>query len=231
MKVKGFEKTSLIDFRSNITSVVFVGGCSMRCGFCYNPDLVMSPDELPDISDEEIFGYLESQQGFIDGVCITGGEPCMQAGFEEFCARVKDCGLLVKVNTNGLHPDVLTRLLDRKLVDYIAMDVKAPAAKYSEIAGVEVDAEIVRESIGIIMKIGVDYAFHTTPVPGLVGMEEIREIARDLIPGARLLALNSFRSDRSLMDKTLENRDVFTNEELQEIKSAAEEYIKEVEVL
>jgi pyruvate formate lyase activating enzyme len=229
MKIKGFQKTSLIDFKPYIASVIFVGGCSFRCGYCYNPDLVLNPNDIPDISEKEIFDYIESKKTFIDGVCITGGEPCIYPELIDFCKKLKDCGFLVKINTNGSRPEILKELIEKNVVDKISMDIKSSFDNYDEVAGVEVDKDKIKESIRLIMNSGIDYSFNTTAIPGLVDKKEIFKIAK-MIKGAKKYNINDFQSDKELVGKDLEKSKTFSKEELEKLKKIAEEYLNKVEL-
>ena len=229
MKIKGFHKTSLIDFKPYIASVVFVGGCSFRCSYCYNSDLVLNPNSLPDIPEEEIFNHIESKKTFIDGVCITGGEPCIYPELIDFCKKLKDGGFLVKINTNGSRPDIIKKLIDEKLVDKISMDIKSSFDNYNDVAGVEVDKFTILKSIEYIMNSHIDYSFNTTPIPGLVDKKEIFKIAR-IIKGAKKYNLNDFLSDKKLVGKELENIKTFDKQELEELRKIAEKDIEKVEL-
>ena len=229
MKIKGFQKTSLIDFKPYITSVVFVGGCSFRCKYCYNPDLVLNPDTLPDIPEREIFDYIEAKKTFIDAVCITGGEPCIYEDLIDFCRKLKEKGFLVKLNTNGSRPEILKKLIDDRLIDKVSMDIKSCLDNYNEVAGVEVDKFTILKSIELIMNSGVDYSFNTTAIPGIVDKKEIFKITK-IIKNAKKYNINSFISNKKLIGKELENSRTFSKQELEELKKIAEEHIEKVEL-
>ena len=227
MKFKGFQKVSLIDFKPYIAAVVFTGGCSFRCRYCYNPDLVLNPNSLPDISEQEVLDYVESKKTFIDGVVLLGGEPCIYPELVDFCRKLKQKGFLVKLYTNGSKPDVLKQLIDNNLVDEISMDIKAPFDKYDVVAGVEVDKEKIKESIDLIMNSKINYSFNTTAIPGLVGKKEIFKIAK-MIEGAKKYTIQEFQSNKKLVGKELENMKTFDKKELEELKTIAEEHLEKV---
>jgi pyruvate formate lyase activating enzyme len=229
MKIKGFQKTSLIDYKPYLASVVFVGGCSFKCRYCYNPDLVLNPNAIPDFSEKEIFDYIESKKKFIDGVCITGGEPCIYPDLAGFCKRLKDKGFLVKLNTNGSRPEILKELIEQKLIDKVSMDIKSSFDNYDDVAGVPVDKEKITESINLIMNSGIDYSFNTTVIPGIVDRKEIFKIAK-MIKGAKKYNLNNFKSNVKLVGKELENTKSFNKSELEELKKIAEEYVPNTEL-
>ncbi|MEK6816279.1 MAG: anaerobic ribonucleoside-triphosphate reductase activating protein, partial [Nanoarchaeota archaeon] len=148
MRIAGFVKTSMVDYPGNIVSTVFLSGCNFRCPYCHNPNLVSSGPS--NFSEEEVFGHLKMRIGLIDGVCVSGGEPTINPELVEFLKKIKSLGLLVKLDTNGSNPDMLRKILDEKLVDYIAMDVKAAFDKYSEACGVSIDMGRISKSIAMI---------------------------------------------------------------------------------
>ena len=127
MNIKGLYKTSLVDYPGKVSSVIFTGGCNLRCGYCHNPDLACNSDELEKIEDEEVFSFLEKRKGLIDGITVSGGEPTLDKGLLEFLRRIKSMGLLVKLDTNGFSPSVVEQCLMEKLTDYIAVDLKTSA--------------------------------------------------------------------------------------------------------
>jgi pyruvate formate lyase activating enzyme len=161
MILGGFQRNSLIDYPGKIASVVFTQGCNLKCFYCHNKSLWGEKGENQ-IDVEEVFEHLEKRKGVLDGVVITGGEPTLQKDLVSFVKRIKDLGLLVKLDTNGTDPVKLKYLLDQKLVDYIAMDIKASSEKYDKISGVKVSLENIKKSIEIIKTSGVDYEFRTT---------------------------------------------------------------------
>ena len=158
MIIKGFRRTSLVDFPSNIVSTVFVAGCNFRCPFCHNPELVFDDPSLKRISEREVLNMLEKQRRYIDGVCVSGGEPTIYQDLPDFLVKIKAIGFKIKLDTNGSNPVMLKRLLDEGLVDYVSMDIKSSFDSYSICAGAEVDAKIILESIAVIMGGKVDYA-------------------------------------------------------------------------
>ena len=135
MKFKGFNKTSLIEYPNMIVSIAFTGGCNFRCDFCHNKDLILNPDKIPDIDEEEILNHMENKKKIIDGIAITGGEPTLQKELPGFIKRVKQRGFLVELETNGTNPVMVEQLIQDNLVDYFAMDIKAPLDedKYFEV--------------------------------------------------------------------------------------------------
>ena len=219
MKIGGFQKTSLLDYPENVSAIVWTVGCNFSCPFCYNKDLVNGNVNL--ISEEEILNFLKKRQGLLDGLVISGGEPLMQKDIVEFTTRVKKLGYLIKIDTNGTFPEKLQELIDKKLVDYVAMDIKAPFKKYDKLAGKKVDINKIKKSIAIIKNSGLDYEFKTTFVPDLLTKDDIVEIGKE-IKGSKKFYLQQFKNDVPLIldDLTAKNpyNIDFLEETLNEIK-------------
>jgi len=228
MQIRGWVKTSLIDYPGKIATVLFTGGCNFRCPYCQNSGLVLHPENLPEIDPAEIFQLLARRRGLIDGVVITGGEPTLQRGLEDLLRKVKELDLATKLDTNGYRPQVLRALLERGLLDYVAMDVKASPAKYSLAAGVPVDMQRIEESVRLILYSGIDYEFRTTVVPGIVALEDIEEIVK-LIAGARKYVLQQFRPQGTL-EPHFREATPYPAQTLLEMAQAAERWIGQAEV-
>ena len=192
MEIAHLVPTSLLDYPDRVAAVLFAVRCNFRCPFCHNPELVLPERvrELRLLEEEEVLRTLAERKGFLDGLVLTGGEPTLQPDLREFVAEVKRLGLLVKLDTNGSRPDVLEDLLAAGLVDYVAMDVKAPLARYSELAGVPVDRSAIGRSIRLVRERAPDYEFRTTVAPAL-GFEDITTIAREM-SGSRRYVLQRF---------------------------------------
>ena len=197
LPIKGLQKLSLIDYPGKLCATVFVGECNFRCVFCYNIDLVLRPEELATISEEEALVFLSDRKNFLDGICVSGGEPTIHMELPLFLSKVKALGYLVKVDTNGSRPDMLKRLIEDRLVDYIAMDVKAPLKDYERIVRTPVETGALRKSVHIIRNSNIDYELRTTVVPGLVGEKELIEIAREHKSSKRFV-IQQFRPGRTL---------------------------------
>ena len=178
MKIKGLQKTTLLDFPEKLACTVFTGGCNFRCPFCHNASLVLRAGEAQEISEADFFNYLNKRKGMLDGVCITGGEPTLCPDLEDFIKKIKELGLLVKLDTNGTFPEKIESLLDKGLVDYIAMDIKNSKSKYALTAGISEFPDAVEKSINIIINKAPDYEFRTTVVRELHTPQDIVEIAK-----------------------------------------------------
>ena len=153
----------MIDFPGKVSAILFTRGCNLRCAYCHNPELLEYNASQPDaLTEEELDEFLEKRKGRLDGIVITGGEPTLQADLADFCAKLKKMGYLVKLDTNGTNPQVVEDLLKQKLVDFIAMDIKAPFEKYAAITGVEANSTVLQQSIDLIRQSGLAYQFRTT---------------------------------------------------------------------
>ncbi|MFA6145722.1 MAG: anaerobic ribonucleoside-triphosphate reductase activating protein [Patescibacteria group bacterium] len=205
MIFKGWQKESFIEWPGKITTIVFVGGCNFCCPFCYNRTLVLHPQELPDIDEKEILRYLKENKKMIEGVVITGGEPLVLSIIKNdlinFIKTVKKLGLEVGIETNGTNPTSLEYLIQNKLIDYVAMDIKAPLEpeKYKQLSQKLVNLEDIKKSIKMIIASKLDYEFRTTVVPGLLNQDDILKIAQQ-INGAKKYALNQFEP-KDVIDK------------------------------
>ncbi|MBT3318261.1 MAG: anaerobic ribonucleoside-triphosphate reductase activating protein [Clostridia bacterium] len=186
MRIAGFLKNSFVDYPGNIASVVFVPGCNMDCWYCHNRHLWQTEDQ---VKMSEIDTFLDKRVGFIDGVVITGGEPTLHSDLPEFIQHVKSKGYKVKLDTNGLRPDVIEQVSGD--IDYIAMDIKAPPGGISSVVSFDIDENLIWQSAQLIMNSGVDYEFRTTMMP-LLKVADIESIAKR-ISGAKRYALQQYR--------------------------------------
>lgn len=217
MIIGGLQKTSLLDFPEKIAAIVFTMGCNFRCGYCHNPELINGEAKI-----EEVFEFLKTRQGKLDGVVITGGEPCLQKDLPEFIKQVKELGFAVKLDTNGSFPEMLEKvLLD---LDYVAMDIKAPLEKYSQIVNVDVDTSKILKSIEVLKNGGVDYEFRTTVVKSQLSFEDFEKIGQ-LIQGAPRYYLQRFEASK-ILDKSLENEKTYSTEEFERIIDILKSYVK-----
>jgi len=217
--------TTLIDYPGRVAALAFTAGCNFRCPFCHNPELVL-PEKVRTqslIPEEEVITWLKARDGFLDGLVITGGEPAIQPGLARFADRVKRLGFLVKLDTNGTRPEVLEELLTRRLLDYVAMDLKGPAARYDELTGVHVDMDAIKRSIRLIIKQAPDYEFRTTVAPTITRPDIVA--AARLITGAKRYYLQRFvvPPDKDLVEPTWRGKTALSEQELH----AAWEVIKQ----
>lgn len=196
MKIVGIEKSSFIDYPSNICSIIFTGGCNFRCPYCHNSSAVNNIESM--IREEEVINFLKKRKRFVEAVCISGGEPTLQKNLYDFICRIKEEDFLVKLDTNGTNPSLLKKLIHEKLVNYVAMDIKAPLNKYSMIAQTNVHIDDIKESINILLENKVDYEFRTTVCRELLTMDDIITIAHE-IKGCTTYALQNFRDGETVL--------------------------------
>ena len=227
MRIGGFQKMTLIDYPGKLATTVFTVGCSFRCGFCHNPELVL-PEKFPPLNnmEEEFFQHLLKRKGKLEGVCITGGEPTIQPGIIEFIEKIKRFGFLVKLDSNGSSPAVLKKILAKNLVDFVAMDIKSSQSGYTRAIGLKFDIEKIKESVKIIMESGIDYEFRTTVVPGIHSEKDFEEIGK-WIKGAKAYYLQEYR-ERHILDLDLKKETAGKRLDLQKIKQTLGFFIKKV---
>lgn len=214
MNIGGLQKTSLLDYPNAISAIVWTVGCNFKCPFCYNKDVVEGNVEL--ISEEDVLAFLKKRKGLLEGLVISGGEPLLQEDIIDFTKKVKDLGYLIKIDTNGMLPKKLKELIDKKLVDYVAMDIKAPKKKYNKLSGVKTDISEIEKSIDIIKKDASDYEFRTTICPNLLIREDIIDIAKWL-EGSKRFYLQQFKGDTPMLSSELDGVYPYPKETLLEI--------------
>jgi pyruvate formate lyase activating enzyme len=217
MHIGGFQKFSLIDYPQKVAAVIFTQGCDFRCPFCHNADLVLPEKFTPLLSEKDILEFLKKRKGQLTGVVITGGEPTIQGDLSDFLRKVKELGYSIKLDTNGNHPEVLKDLIDQQLVDYIAMDIKTSFGRYQEATGVDVDIKNIQRSIDAILGSGLDYHFRTTVVHKFISNNDLQEINKSLSQAKRYL-LQEFVTDQLILDKTLKDERVYSQEELKALQ-------------
>jgi pyruvate formate lyase activating enzyme len=233
MRIGGFQKVSLIDYPGKVATVVFTAGCNFRCPYCHNSDLVLHPDSLPTVPEEEIFAYLAKRKKLLDGVCITGGEPTLQKDLPEFAKGVKDLGLLVKLDTNGSQPSILQSMVKNDLVDYVALDIKAPLdERYERVSRCQsVNVSKIKESINFLVRLGIDFELRTTVVPILHSEKDLLDLAEQLseiAPRAKWV-LQNFRS-KNCLDPEFEKIKPYDNISLEDIIKKLKVYMPKVEL-
>lgn len=190
----GLQKTTLVDFPGHVAATLFTHGCPLRCPYCHNPELVSGP--MPDhfVSREEISRFLAARARLLDGVCITGGEPLVHQDLAELLEEIRSHGLAVKLDTSGMYPDHLERLISADLLDFVAIDFKTAHHHYARVGG---DGAKVLRAIATVRQSGVDYELRTTAAPGVVTEEDIASISKELVPGERYV-LTQFRPGSTL---------------------------------
>ena len=196
MNFQGHIKSSFIDYPDKISTVVFLGGCNFRCSYCHNSSLVNNQGD--DISEEDILKFLEKRKKMIDGVCISGGEPTLYPDIYDFIIKVKKLGYLVKLDTNGTNPVLLKKLIDNNLLDYVAMDIKAPLNKYEEVTVKKVNIKDIVTSINIIKNSSIDYEFRSTVCSELLSKKDIIDIGKSL-EGSKKYVVQNFRDGDEIL--------------------------------
>lgn len=229
MRLGGYQKLTLIDFPGHLAATVFTVGCNFRCPFCHNPELVYgSQFTVHRDLEKEFFDFLKKRRGKIEGVCITGGEPTLQPDLIEFIQKIKKLGFLVKLDTNGARPDVLKKIIDQKLIDYIAMDIKNQPEKYDATTGTKGDIGRIKLSVDLIMRSKIPYEFRTTVVPGIHTEKDFLEIAK-WIGGAQNYYLQEYRED-VVLDKNINKITKNKKIDLEKIKSLIEKDFRKVKI-
>jgi len=224
MIVGGLQKFSLIDYPGKTSAILFALGCNFRCKYCHNPELVIPEKYADEIPLSQIYDFLESRRGKLDAVSITGGEPTLHADLPEIIEKIKTMGFLIKLDSNGTSPEVLKNLLDKKLVDYMAMDIKAPLEDYSKIVGHEVSIDKLKKSIALIMNSGISYEFRTTIVKSLTSKDDLRKIAKT-IKGAENYYLQKFIPTKAC-DQSIMGEVSYSDEEFQKLSQELKTFVK-----
>ena len=224
MKISGIQKLTLLDFPGQVACTVFTPGCNLRCPFCHNASLVFSCTD--EIGEESVLAFLQKRVGILDGVCITGGEPLLQKDIADFLRKVRSLGYLVKLDTNGTFPDRLQPLLDEKLVDYVAMDIKAAPDNYDNATGVVTDLEKVRRSVELLKGRGIDHEFRTTTVKGIHTAADFEAISQWL-SGEEKFFIQQYKIADDMIGEPFES---FTKEELEAFAAIVRKTVKNVSV-
>lgn len=238
MIIGGLEKMTLIDYPGQLAAIIFTKGCNFRCHFCYNPLLVWSEKETDEkkyekdyslIPEDDLFLFLESRKGKIDGIVISGGEPTLHNDLPEFIKKIRALGFKIKLDTNGTNPLMLKKLLAEKLLDYIAMDLKASEDKYEQVTGVKINFSNLQKSVKMIISSNLPHEFRTTVVPGLLALEDFEKMGV-IIKGADAWYLQKFKSDVALVDRDLEKAPAFSDKEMAAMAEVGTRFVKICEV-
>lgn len=230
MLISGIQQFTLLDYPGKTACVVFTPGCNFRCGYCHNPEFVL-PEQIKNIQKDFIhedvfFNFLKKRQKLLDGVVITGGEPTLQGDLIPFIQKIRDLGFLIKLDTNGNKPEIIKRVFDEKLVDYIAMDIKISYVKYQSLVGKLANPDRIRESISLIMNSGIVYEFRSTIIKETHPKNVLKEMAK-MVKGATLFSLQSFRPAHTL-NPLYQSFHAFTEQEMEHTKHIFEQYVSHV---
>jgi pyruvate formate lyase activating enzyme len=224
MKLAGLQKTTLLDYPGKVAATVFTYGCNFRCPFCHNASLVKG-NGTDVLTDADFFAFLDKRHGILDGVCVTGGEPLLHRDIADFIKAIKDKGFLVKLDTNGSNPRLLSELIAAHLIDYVAMDIKNSPDNYGKTAGVmNFDIQPINDSIELLMNSAIDYEFRTTVVKELHTAADILSIAQ-WIKGARLYALQQFIDGDDILCGTFTS---YTKAEMETFQLLVKPYVDNV---
>ena len=218
MRIGGLQSFSVIDYPGKVAAILFTQGCHFRCPYCYNPELVIPKEFREIIPQRDVLEFLERRKKYLQGVVVTGGEPTIQNGLIPFLKKIKQLGYLIKLDTNGSQPDVLKQLIERKLVNFIAMDIKAPLKKYELTVKVKVNVKKIQESIDLILQAGLPYEFRTTVVKPLCSTEDLYEIICS-IPQVKCYSIQKFIPSEKILDKTLLTQDHYCDEEISRFRA------------
>jgi pyruvate formate lyase activating enzyme len=231
MKIKFVQRTTLVDFPGEIACTIFSFGCPFRCGFCYNPELVLR-EESEDLDEDKILNFLESRKNQLTGVCFTGGEPLVNLDLN-FLRRIKSFGLKIKIDTNGNFPEKLKELIDLDLVDYVAMDIKNSKEKYLSTINADIDLKKIEESMKIISFLK-NYEFRTTIIEGFHSSEDLEKMFSWIISVVgkkiKLYSLQGFKNFGKFVDESYSEKSHTTLAFLEEAKKIAEKYCEQVVV-
>ena len=223
----GLQKLTLLDYPGKMACTVFTGGCNFRCPFCHNRSLVFLNENDGEILTDDILDYLKTRKKILDGVCISGGEPLLHKGIKDFIRKVKNLGMLVKLDTNGSDPETLKELIDEGLVDYVAMDIKQYPEKYLKVIGLEnFDLKVIETSKDLLLQNKVDYEFRTTVVKGFHEVEDFKKIG-EWIKGARHYYLQNFEDHGTCIQSGLSEVGLSV---LEQMKETVRPYVQEVEI-
>lgn len=227
MNISGIQKLTLLDFPGKLACTVFTSGCNFRCPFCHNASLVL-PGMSDHIDEQEVFSFLKKREGILEGVCITGGEPCLQPDLETFIRKVRDIGFSVKLDTNGSFPEKLSSLLEKGLLDYVAMDIKTSKERYSEVCGVQNERlfENVQKSVEILKSSSVPHEFRTTTARELQTKEDFEKIGRWL-SGEKRYFIQQYEASGELVGDEMTP---YEKEELTEFVKVMKNFVENVEI-
>ena len=229
MKVTGIQKLTLLDYPGVVACTVFTAGCNFRCPFCHNAMLVL-PEQIDDecLTDDEVFGFLKTRRGVLDGVAVTGGEPLLHADMPEFLARVKELGYKIKLDTNGSNPELLSEIVKNKLVDRVAMDIKNAPEEYARTIGLKsFDIAPVERSKEMLLRGDIDYEFRTTVVKGIHTKESLIGAAK-WIEGAKEYYLQQFKDSGNLI--LPDGLSAYDEKQMHTLADAVRDYVPTVEV-
>ena len=224
MIIGGLQKTSLQDYTGKVSAIIFTSGCNFVCGFCHNPELVTCINKEKAIEEEKIFRFLQKRKKVLEAVVITGGEPTMHKDLPRFIKQIREIGYLIKIDTNGSNPYMLEKLIKSNLVDYVAMDIKAPEISYQKVTNASIDFSKIMRSIRIIMKSAKDYEFRSTILPILHIKEDLIAMAK-MIHGSKRYYLQKFEPAKKMNDIAFANYKSYSDKEMKDLATLCRQYV------
>lgn len=220
IRLAGLQKLTLIDYPNKMACIVFTVGCNFKCPFCHNASLVNGTEDY--IDEESVLDFLKKRKGILEGVVITGGEPLLNGDIADFLEKIKQIGYPVKLDTNGTNPKLLKELVNKKLVDYVAMDIKNSFENYISATGnVKLNLEAINQSIDFLLEGAVDYEFRTTVVKGIHTTQDIVSIAKRIKDANKYFLQQYKPSDENLSPDGLSE---FSKEEMNALLLEASKY-------
>lgn len=226
MRIGGFQKFSMSDFPARLSAILFTTGCNFRCPYCHNPELVLPEKFKADINIDEIFGFLNRRVGKLDGVVITGGEPTLHDDLPDLIYSIKELGYDIKLDTNGTNPEMLYELFQEGLLDYVAMDYKAPMDKYHSVTGISEDyynyLNKIQESLILLITSNIDYEIRTTVAESLLDKDDIKQIGEE-IGNVNKHYLQKFDSTGKILDPHFKNISQNSREHHEELQNLVQE--------
>ncbi len=234
MIISGLQKVTLLDYPGHIACTIFFGNCNLRCPFCHNMELVLHPEHFPTFSVDQILDFLKERKGKLNGVAITGGEPLLNKDIEDLLIPIKELGYPIKLDTNGFFPEMIEKLIDDKLVDRFAMDIKAGWKNYLKVAGIDGRSKFsesdwqgkIKKSISLLINRANDYEFRTTCVKGLHSDEDFNDI-KDMIRGAKNYFLQNYKAAPDMKDLPFKP---FSREELECFKDIVKDSVQNIDI-
>ncbi len=228
MVIGGLQKLTLIDYPKYIACTVFIRGCNFRCPWCYSPELVLPQffNSREPVEEEQFFRFLDLRKGKLDAVVICGGEPTISDGLFSFVEKIKSKGFLIKLDSNGSRPEIITDLIEKKLIDYVAVDIKhrLDSDSYYRGAGISVDTEDVKKTISLLLMSSIDYEFRTTVVPTMHTVDDVESIATS-IRGAKKYFLQNFYPQMTV-DSGFEKKGSFSKQEMEQFYQVAKKHVQ-----
>lgn len=224
MLIGGFQKLSVIDYPKNLAALIFTQGCPFLCHYCHNPSLVLKKDFSPILKEEDILDFLKKRKNKLDAVVITGGEPTIQKDLINFLKKIKTLDYKIKLDTNGIYPKILEEIISKNLINYIAMDIKAPLDKYFLITQKKLDKTLILESINLIINSNIDYEFRSTLVKNIHEIEDIEKMS-SLIKNSNLYYLQKFIPKKTL-NPIFSSFKPFSDADMQTMQKKAEKFVK-----